>query len=105
MATTMRRRLEFEAEILSPTGDRLSGCYVFIDVETEVGPSDPHVRWYGKFTSLSDPSTAFDGVYRLRPTAQDAPSEIDVIHGATDRLGITSDEYQFRGLGPAPRLP
>ena len=99
---SLRRRKDFAATLLSPQGQRLSDCYVFIDIETTVAESGRHVSWQGRLTSLSDPQHAYAGLYGLRPQDAEATARIEIVAGAQQRLGITSDEYTFRGSGDPP---
>lgn len=102
---TLRKRKDFAATLLSPQGQPLSECYVFVDVETTVVDSARSVKWGGRLTSLSEPQHAYTGLYGLRPNGVDAAARIEVIQGANQRLGITSDEYEFRGSGDPPEMP
>jgi hypothetical protein len=102
---TLRKRKDFAATLLSPQGTRLGDCYVFIDIETTVADSGRHMTWAGRLTSLSEPQHALGGLYGLRPRDSDDTARIDIISGAQNRLGITSDEYSFRGAGDPPEAP
>ena len=102
---TMRRRKQFEAEIHELNGRLLTSCFVIADIETTIEHSDRFVNWHGMFTSLTDPKQVLDGSYLMQPTGSDQAAKIEVIHGALDRLGITSDEYEFRGQDDPPDLP
>ncbi len=100
----MRRRKQFEAQIRELNGRTLTGCFVIADIETTIEHTDRFVSWHGRFTSLSDPKQTLDGPYLLQPDGSDQTVEIDVTRGAHDRLGITSDEYEFRGKDDPPDL-
>ena len=102
---TMRRRKQFEAEIHEVNGRLLTGCFVIADIETTIEHNDRFVSWRGMLTSLTDPTKVLDGSYLMQPNGSEQSAEINVVHGALDRLGITSDEYEFRGQGDPPELP
>lgn len=102
---SLRKRKDFAATLLSPQGQPLSECYVFVDIETTVTASGRSVAWQGRLTSLSEPQIAYDGLYGLRPKGGDTTARIDITYGAQQRLGITSDEYTFRGSGDPPEAP
>lgn len=102
---TMRKRKDFDAQIQSVQGKPVSDCHVYLEIETTIAGDQRDVRWAGKFTSLSEPAHAFRGAYLLKPAGATDAAKISVLAGAEDRLGITSDEYQFRGEGAPPELP
>lgn len=102
---SLRRRKDFAATLLSPQGQALSECYVFMEIETTVADSGRSVTWKGRMTSLSEPQHAYAGLYGLRAKDGGATARIEVVRGAQSRLGITSDEYEFRGSGDPPEAP
>ena len=102
---SIRKRKQFEADVLSVEGTRMSGCFVIADIETTVVQDHREVTWQGKITSLSEPQRSLHGPYLLRPSGGEGTATIDVIRGAEDRAGITSDEYIFLGSGAPPELP
>ena len=102
---TMRKRKQFEAQVLSLKGTAVSGCFVIADIETTVVGSSRQVSWRGRITSLSEPQQTLDGPYLLQTGSGEQPVRIKVTHGAEDRLGITSDEYEFVGQDAPPELP
>jgi hypothetical protein len=102
---TMRKRKDFDAQIQSVQGTPVSDCHVYLEIETTIAGDQRDVRWAGKFTSLTDPTHAFRGSYLLQPRGATGTAKISVHGGAEDRMGITSDEYQFRGEGAPPELP
>jgi len=102
---TMRKRKDFDAQIQSVQGKPVSDCHVYLEIETTIVGEQRDVRWSGKFTSLTAPDHAFRGPYLLRPAGVAQAAKISVHAGAEDRMGITSDEYQFRGEGAPPELP
>ena len=101
----MRKRKQFQAHVLSLQGTVVSGCFVIADIETTVVGSFRQTTWRGRTTSLSEPQQALDGPYLLRSGEGSQPARINVTHGAEDRLGITSDEYEFVGRDAPPELP
>lgn len=101
---TIRRRKQFNAEIQSVQGKRVSDCYAIVDVETTVVDGARAVSWAGKITSLSDPQHSLQGPYLLQAAGAATAAKIQVFSGAADRMGITSDEYQFRGEGDPPEV-
>ena len=112
---TLRKRRQFPAQILTLQGQPLSDCFAIVDVETTVAAGRRSVSWRGRISSLSAPEHSFDGPFLLRPrdhAATDATdhsasgaARISVTTGAKDRLGITSDEYEFIGVDTPPELP
>lgn len=102
--TTMRRRREFSAEIQSVSGRPETECYVHMEIETSLHGKVREYRWSGKLSSLTEPTSVLHGVYHLRPLDQQATFPIQVVKGAEDRLGITSDEYVFLGKGDPPEI-
>ena len=102
---TMRRRRQFKAEVLTVRGQQLSECFAIIDIETTTSEGVRERRWRGKFSSLSNPEHAFAGSYLLRARGTEEEAKIDVMEGAAERLGVTSDEYAFIGLGTPPNPP
>ena len=101
---TLRRRKDFPAMLLTPQGQVLSECYAFVEIVTTVSEGVRSVAWEGRLTSLSEPQHAYGGLYGLRPRDGDAAARIQIVRGAEVRLGVTSDEYEFRGAGDPPRL-
>jgi hypothetical protein len=101
---SIRRRRQFEAEILTPQGTALSGCFVLADIETSVQGASRSVTWRGKFTSLTNPERAFAGPYLLRPRGASLGAPVEVTSGIKERKGLTSDEYEFRGSSPLAPL-
>ncbi len=104
--TTMRRRQQYQAEVLTTRGSVLTECYVIIDIETtRIGDVRERV-WRGKISSLSNPEHSLGGAYRLRPRGEDGEgARIEIVDGFEERLGVTSDEYGFLGSGDPPRAP
>ena len=102
---TMRRRRQFKAEVLTLRGQQLSECFAIIDIETTTSEGVRERRWRGKFSSLSNPEHSFGGGYLLRARDSEDSTRIDVIEGALERLGVTSDEYAFIGVGTPPNPP
>lgn len=100
--TTMRRRRQFKAQLLTLQGAALSDCFAIIDIETTRNGEVRERSWRGRFSSLSDPQHAFSGAYLLRPGGVDESARIEVVEGAGERLGVTSDEYLFIGAGEPP---
>ena len=103
--TTMRRRRQFKADLLTLQGQPLSECFAIVDIETTTSAGVRERRWRGRFSSLSNPEHAFGGGYLLRARGSDDQTRIDVVDGAIDRLGVTSDEYAFIGVGDPPNPP
>ena len=104
--TTMRRRLQFKAEILTTRGSSLTECFAIVDVETTRSGDVRERSWRGKITSLSSPEHSLGGSYRLRPRGEDGDgARIEIIDGFEERLGVTSDEYNFIGSGDPPKAP
>ena len=99
---TLRKRTDFAAAIHTLEGSAMSDCHVYAEIETTVEGGARVVRWQGKFTSLSHPELSFRGDYLMRVDGAD--SAITVHNGSQDRLGITSDEYEFWGDGAPPEL-
>ncbi len=102
---TLRKRKDFPATLLTPQGKALSECYAFVDIITTVSEGVRSRSWEGRITSLSEPQHAYAGLYALRPKGAAEASRIEIVRGADIRLGVTSDEYEFRGAGDPPRLP
>jgi len=102
---SLRKRKDFSATLLSQGGQPLSDCWVFIEIETTVTDAGRSTTWEGRITSLSEPQHAYGGLYGLRPKDGQDTARVDVLRGAEARLGITSDEYQFRGLSDPPQIP
>ena len=103
--TTMRRRLQFQAEVLTTRGSMLTECFAIIDVETTRVGDARERSWRGKISSLSNPEHSLGGVYRIRVRGEDGEgARIDVIDGFEERLGVTSDEYRFVGSGDPPKV-
>ncbi len=104
--TTMRRRQQFKAEVLTTRGLVLTECFAIIDIETTRIGGVRERSWRGKLSSLSNPEHSLGGVYRLRPRGDDDEgARIEVIDGFDTRLGVTSDEYSFIGSGDPPKPP
>ena len=108
--TTMRRRRQFKAEVLTTRGLVLTECFAIIDIETTRTGGVRERSWRGKLSSLSNPEHSLGGVYRLRPRTSDDSDEgegarIEIIDGFDTRLGVTSDEYSFIGSGDPPTPP
>ncbi len=104
--TTMRRRQQFNAELLTARGSLLTECFAIIDVETTRVGGVRERSWRGKLSSLSNPEHSLGGSYRLRPRGEDsAGARIEIIDGFEERLGVTSDEYRFIGSGEPPKAP
>lgn len=102
--TTMRRRRQFAAEVQSKQGRPVTECYVYMEIETSVNGRVREQRWSGKFSSLTEPGSVLHGSHRLRPLAGEDAFLIQVVKGAEERLGITSDEYVFLGEGEPPAI-
>lgn len=102
---TLRKRKDFPATLLSQQGQQLSECYIFMEIETTVTQEGRSVKWEGRITSLSEPQHAYAGLYGILPKNGVETVRVDIIRGAESRLGITSDEYEFRGTGDPPKLP
>ncbi len=104
--STMRRRQQFKAEILTARGSVLTECFAIVDIETTRVGDVRERSWRGKISSLSNPEHSLGGVYRLRPRGEDGDgARIDVVDGFEERLGVTSDEYSFIGSGDPPKPP
>ncbi len=101
---TMRRRQQFQAELLTTRGTLLTECFAIVDIETSRVGELRERSWRGKLSSLSSPEHSLGGAYLLRPrgTADDG-SRIEIVDGFEERLGVTSDEYRFIGSGVPPR--
>ena len=99
--TTMRRRAEFKAELRTLQGAGLGRCYAMVEIETTLAAGERSHDWRGRLTSLSNPEHSLSGTYLLRPAEGD-DLRIEVVDGAAARLGVTSDEYAFRGQGDPP---
>ena len=103
--TTMRRRRQFQAEVLTARGSVLTECFAIIDIETTRVGDARERSWRGKLSSLSNPEHSLGGAYRLRARGEDCDgSRIEIIDGFEERLGVTSDEYRFVGSGDPPRV-
>ena len=102
---SIRKRKDFAAELQSLDGRRRSDCYVYLEIETTVVGDQRDVVWSGRITSFSDPQHTFRGGYLLKPASARSSSEVAVFQGEHARLGIASDEYDFRGVDPPPELP
>jgi hypothetical protein len=102
---SIRKRRNFPAEIQSVEGKRVSECHVYIEIETTVSHGQKEVTWAGKITSLTDPDTTLAGPYHLKAEGAASSARINVWAGAADRLGITSDEYEFHGDDAPPEVP
>ncbi len=101
--TTMRRRQQFNAEVLTAQGSLLTECFAIIDIETTRVGDVRERSWRGKLSSLSNPEHTLGGIYRLRARgASGDGSRIEVTEGASERLAVTSDEYRFIGSGDPP---
>ena len=100
--TTMRRRRQFNAQLLTLQGAEISDCFAIIDIETTRSGDTRERSWRGRFSSLSNPQHAFSGPYLLRPRGEQEQARIEVVEGAAERLGVTSDEYLFFGSGDPP---
>ena len=98
----MRRRRQFKAQLLTLQGVELSECFAIIDIETTRNGDLRERSWRGRFSSLSDPQHAFSGAYLLRARGGAEEARIEVVEGAAERLGVTSDEYLFLGSGDPP---
>ena len=104
--TTMRRRQQFKAEVLTTRGSMLTECFVIIDIETTRTGDVRERSWRGKISSLSNPEHSLGGSYRLRARGKDGDgARIEIIDGFEERLGVTSDEYSFVGSGDPPKSP
>ena len=105
--TTMRRRQEFAADLLTTQGSLLTECYAIIDITTTRVGDRRERSWRGHLSSLSNPEHSLGGVYRLRPRGETSNEgcRIEVTEGGAERLGVTSDEYRFIGSGDPPRTP
>ncbi len=103
--STMRRRQQFKADLLTLRGQQLTQCFAIVDIETTTSAGVRERRWRGKFSSLSNPEHSFGGGYLLRARDSADSTRIDVVEGAFERLGVTSDEYAFIGVGHPPKLP
>lgn len=104
--TTMRRRRQFKAELLTSRGSLLTECFAIVDIETTRVGDVRERSWRGKISSFSNPEHSLGGSYRLRPRGEEGDgARIEIIDGFEDRLGVTSDEYRFIGSGDPPRPP
>lgn len=104
--STMRRRQQFKAELLTARGMMLTECFAIIDIETVRSGGVRERSWRGKISSLSNPEHSLGGPYRLRARGEDGDgSRIEIIDGFEERLGVTSDEYRFIGSGDPPNTP
>ena len=102
--TTMRRRREFAALILTKMGRPVTEGYVHMEIETSINGRAREHRWSGKISSLTVPTSVLHGTYQLRPLDRTDLFPIRVVQGAGQRLGITSDEYLFLGEGDPPEI-
>ncbi len=102
---SLRRRREYEAAVLTLMGNVLTEGYVIAEVTTTVNGAQREVTWAGKITSLTQPQVSLHGPYLLRPRGAAEPAAIRIVQGATDRRGLSSDEYLFKGEGSPPTLP
>ena len=100
--TTMRRRRQFKAQLLTLNGAQLSECFAIVDIETTTSGGVRERQWRGRLSSLSSPEHTFGGAYLLQPNDGGEPARIDIVDGAAERLGVTSDEYLFLGSGDPP---
>ncbi len=101
--TTMRRRRQFKADLLTTGGSLLTECFAIVDIETTRNGDVRERSWRGKLSSLSQPEHSLGGVYQLRARGEDGEgSRIEIIDGFEERLGVTSDEYSFIGSGEPP---
>ncbi len=104
--TTMRRRQQFKAEVLTTRGSILTECFAIVDIETTRSGDVRERSWRGKISSLSNPEHSLGGAYRLRPHGEDGDgARIEIVDGFEERLGVTSDEYSFIGSGDPPKPP
>jgi len=104
--TTMRRRQQYKAEVLTARGAVLTECFVIIDIETARVGDVRERTWRGKLSSLSNPEHSLGGAYRLRARGEDGHgARIEIVDGFEERLGVTSDEYSFIGSGEPPKAP
>ena len=104
--TTMRRRRQFTAEVLTTRGSVLTECFAIVDIETTRVGDLRERSWRGKISSLSNPEHSLGGTYRLRARGEDGEgARIEIIDGFEERLGVTSDEYGFVGSGEPPKGP
>ena len=102
--TTMRRRRQFKAEVLTTRGSVLTECFAIVDIETTRAGDVRERSWRGKISSLSNPEHSLGGTYRLRARGEEGEgARIEVIDGFEERLGVTSDEYSFVGSGEPPK--
>lgn len=102
--TTMRRRREFAALVLTELGRPITEGYVHMEIETSINGRVREHRWSGKLSSLTVPTSVLHGPYQLRPLDRADAFPIRVVEGAEQRLGITSDEYLFLGEGDPPEI-
>ena len=101
--TTMRRRRQFKADLLTTRGSLLTECFAIVDIETTRNGDVRERSWRGKLSSLSNPEHSLGGVYQLRPRGEEGDgSRIEIVDGYEERLGVTSDEYSFIGTGDPP---
>lgn len=102
--TTMRRRQQFKAEVWTTRGTMLTECFAIVDIETVRSGEVRERSWRGKISSLSNPEHSLGGAYRLRARGEDGEgARIEIIDGFEERLGVTSDEYNFIGSGNPPK--
>ena len=102
--TTMRRRREFAALVLTKRGRPVTEGYVHMEIETSINGRVREHRWSGKISSLTAPAAVLHGPYQLRPLDRSDLFPIQVVQGAGQRFGITSDEYLFLGEGDPPEI-
>ena len=102
---TMRQRRQFRAQICTPRGRLLTEAFVIADVERTVQAGAATVQWSGRLSSLSDPAHALGGLHLLQAVDGGAAVRIEVQPGPGGRMGLTSDEYVFRGVDVPPEAP
>ncbi|MEE9276904.1 MAG: hypothetical protein V3V06_00660 [Dehalococcoidia bacterium] len=101
---SIRKRKQFSATVLSVQGSAMGSCHVIADIQVTVVEGQREVSWRGRITSLTEPQYALHGPYLLQPHGSEQPVRIEIVDGATTRLGITSDEYEFLGSGAPPEV-
>ena len=65
--TTMRRRREFAALVLTKRGRPVTEGYVHMEIETSINGRVREHRWSGKISSLTAPASDTPGSARKRP--------------------------------------
>ena len=75
-----------------------------MEIETSINGRVREHRWSGKISSLTAPASVLHGPYQLRPLDRSDLFPIQVVQGAGQRFGITSDEYLFLGEGDPPEI-